>query len=114
MEGTCAALDIDTRILSRLNCPLEELGTLCKKFQVVELSIFGSAVRDDFIQSQSDLDFLVQFEPESHPTFHEFFDLSEALVELTGKKVDLVAKNGLKETIKKEVLAESRVLYARR
>ena len=114
MEGTCAALDIDPRILSRLNCPLEEIERLCREFSVIELSVFGSVVRDDFKQDSSDLDFLVNFEPQSHPTFHEFFDLSEALMELTGKKVDLVAKNGLKETIKKDVLAESRVLYAQR
>jgi predicted nucleotidyltransferase len=63
MSGICATTDIDPRLLERLNCPLEEIAKLCEKFQVSELSVFGSAVRDDFRQENSDIDFLYEFCP---------------------------------------------------
>ena len=42
MNQRGSTLDIDPRILARLNCPLEEIQKLCRKFHVIELSVFGS------------------------------------------------------------------------
>ena len=39
----------------------ESLAEFCRKWRIRELSIFGSALRDDF-GPESDLDFLVSFE----------------------------------------------------
>jgi len=43
----------------------EELRELCRRFHVRRLDLFGSATGDDFDPARSDLDFLVEFEPEA-------------------------------------------------
>jgi predicted nucleotidyltransferase len=43
---------------------LKAIKDLCERYRVKELSIFGSALRNDF-SSASDIDLLVEFEPEA-------------------------------------------------
>jgi predicted nucleotidyltransferase len=44
--------------LSAINLPIESLKTFCQKWQIIEFSVFGSALREDF-RPNSDLDVLV-------------------------------------------------------
>jgi predicted nucleotidyltransferase len=99
--------DVETRI----DLPLAEIAALCRRYQVLELSLFGSALTDDF-GAESDLDLLVAFEPGTRVTFITFGRLEEALESLLGRKVDIVPKGGLKPLIRESVLASARVLYA--
>jgi predicted nucleotidyltransferase len=39
----------------------EEIAELCRKHHVKRLAIFGSAVRDDFDPSRSDVDVVIDF-----------------------------------------------------
>ncbi len=67
------------------------LRSLCDRFGVIKLELFGSAATGDFDEAKSDLDFLVEFQRlESTNSFHQYFDFSHALEDLFGKKVDLV------------------------
>ena len=78
---------------------------------VTELSLFGSAARGT-LRPGSDVDLLVVFEEEAVVTLFTLVDLQTELSELFGRRVDLVPKGGLKQTLKPAVLAEARVLYA--
>ncbi len=91
--------------------PLEQLADLCRKYRVQELSIFGSALRDDF-RPDSDIDLLVEFEPDSHPTLMTLAGMQIELEELLGRDIDLVPKGGLKPLIRQSVLDSSEVLFA--
>lgn len=91
--------------------PTAELDALCRKYGVRELSLFGSALRPDF-HPGSDLDFLVEFEPGSRATFITLGQLEEELEALVGRRVDLVPKQGLKPSIRADVLSSAHVLYA--
>ena len=91
--------------------PIEELRKLCRDFAVRELLLFGSALRADF-REDSDLDLLVEFEPEAHVGFVTLFRLQRELSSLAGRKVDLIPKGGLKPAIRAEVLGQARLLYA--
>lgn len=51
-----------------IDLPMESIKTLCERYQVRELALFGSALGDRF-RSDSDLDFLVEFEPEAQVGF---------------------------------------------
>ena len=51
--------------------PLGEIAELCRRYQVAELSLFGSALRDD-VRAESDVDLLVEFEPDAEIGFLEF------------------------------------------
>lgn len=98
---TSAILNIDPTVL----------GQICAKFHVTELSLFGSAARGT-LRPGSDLDLLVVFEDAATVTLFTLVDLQAELSALFGRHVDLVPKNGLKPTLRSEVLAEARVLYA--
>lgn len=88
----------------------KEIDALCIKYQVEELSLFGSFVRGEENQN-SDIDILVVFKPESSIGLFEYFDLQEELETLLERKVDLVPKGGLKPRLKQQVLKEAEVFY---
>ena len=54
-----------------------ELADLCRRFGVRRLDLFGSAARGDFDPERSDLDFLVEFEPDARTarSLGGYFDL---------------------------------------
>ena len=87
------------------------LAQLCRRYRVRELSIFGSAARDE-LRAGSDIDLLVEFMPEAEVDLVDHAGLMLDLAELLGRKVDLVSKNGLKPLIRDSVLEEARLLYA--
>ncbi len=95
----------------KIELPQEAIAEICKRYQVRELAVFGSAVRDDFTAS-SDIDILVEFQPETVIGIIKFTHMQHELEDIIGRKVDLVSKRGLNPIIRDEVLASSRVLYA--
>lgn len=99
--------------VSPRNLPLSEIEALCRKHQVAELALFGSVV-EDRATAQSDLDFLVTFEPEARIGFLALARLSRELSEVTRRRVDLVPRAGLKDSIREEVLRSREVLFEAR
>lgn len=95
----------------KIDLPQEAIAELCKRHHVRELSVFGSAVRDDFT-ADSDIDILVEFQPGAIVGIIKFTHMQHELEELIGRKVDLVSKRGLNPIIRDEVLGSSKVLYA--
>jgi predicted nucleotidyltransferase len=71
---------------------------LCRRYQVRELSLFGSAARGE-MRPDSDIDLLVEFLPEAEVDLVDHAGLMLDLARLLGRKVDLVSKNGLKPLI---------------
>ncbi|MBI1995987.1 MAG: nucleotidyltransferase family protein [Deltaproteobacteria bacterium] len=94
-----------------LRIPFEELTNFCRRYQVRELALFGSMLRQDY-RSDSDVDLLVSFEPAARVTFLTLARMQRELEALLGRTVDLVPKDGLKPVIRDHVLATARVLYA--
>ena len=76
-------------------------------FQVKEIGIFGSYIRNEQ-NKNSDLDILVEFEEE--PGLFKFIELENYLKTILKVKVDLVMKNALKPQIGRHVLNE--VVYS--
>jgi len=88
------------------------LAEFCRKWRIRELSIFGSALRDDF-GPESDLDFLVSFEPEAPLDFDNLLDMKEELEVRFGREVDLIEKEALRNPWRKyEILRTREVIYA--
>ena len=85
---------------------------LCKKYFIVELSIFGSSLRDDFTQN-SDVDILVSFEQNSKVTLFDIIELENEFSKLLNRKADIVEKESLKNPIRKnKILAAREIIYA--
>ena len=91
--------------------PLEQLAEVCRTYQVRELSVFGSAARGE-LRPDSDIDLLVEFEPDARVGFLRLAEVAEAFGEVLGRPVDLVPKDGLKPLLRPHVLGEARLLYA--
>lgn len=91
--------------------PDVEIAALCRRYQVRELAVFGSYLRDDF-RPDSDIDLLVEFAPEAEIGFLLLSRMGRELSQLLHRPVDLVPKGGLKRTIRDQVLASRKVLYA--
>ena len=94
-----------------LEIPAEPLADFCRRNEVRELALFGSAVTGTFGE-KSDVDFLVTFQPGTRVGFLTLARMQRELEGLLGRKVDLVPKGGLKPVIRDSVLASARVLYA--
>ena len=88
----------------------DQLVEICRRYQVKELSVFGSAVRGE-MRPDSDIDLLVEFLPEARHGLLRHAAAEREFSHLLGRKVDLVPKRGLKRTIRDEVLAQARPIY---
>jgi predicted nucleotidyltransferase len=88
----------------------EELRELCRRFHVQRLDLFGSAAREDFDPARSDLDFLVEFDPQAHEalSLKTFFGLKESLEALFGRSVDLVEPGAIRNPYLKASIERSR------
>jgi predicted nucleotidyltransferase len=95
----------------RINIPAQELADVCRRYHVRRLALFGSALRDDF-RPESDVDVLVEFEPEAHVGFMVLSRLQRELAALLQRPVDVVPRDGLKPLIRESVLSSAEVLYA--
>ena len=90
----------------------DEIAAFCRKWMVVELSLFGSVLRGDF-GADSDVDVLVDFAPGAPWSLFDWVDMIDELRGLFGRKVDLVEKSGLRNPfLRQEILGNREVLYA--
>lgn len=90
----------------------EALAAFCRKWRIRELSLFGSALRDDF-SPESDLDFLVSFEPDSGWDLWDLVDLREGLIAIVNREVDIVVKEALRNPYRRrEILSHREVIHA--
>lgn len=93
----------------------DEIVSLCKRYDVRRLDIFGSATTAEFDIDHSDLDFLVEFKtPEAPPgILSRYLGLAEELEHLLGKPVDLITPQSIRNPYFQRTVENSReVLYA--
>ncbi len=104
-----------TTVLSAISDHADELERLCLAHRVQQLDLFGSAATGHFDPEDSDLDFVVEFQPTETPGARAdaYFGLLEALEELFGRSVDLVIGSAIKNPYFLESVEESRTpVYA--
>jgi len=87
--------------------PRDKIADFCRRHHIRRLSVFGSALRDDFA-ADSDVDVLVEFQKGREPGF-AFFDMQDELAEMLGRKVDLHTPNFLSRYFRDKVLQEAEV-----
>ncbi|OQA46777.1 MAG: Nucleotidyltransferase domain protein [Chloroflexi bacterium ADurb.Bin325] len=74
-----------------LDLSREKLAAFCQRWRVSELSVFGSALRDDF-RPDSDIDMLVAFLPDAAWTLLDHAQMQQELAAMFGRPVDLVTR----------------------
>lgn len=91
----------------------EVIGEVCRRHGVRSLVLFGSAVTEQFDESRSDVDFLVDFKDDLPSRFDAYFGLKEELEDMLSRPVDLVMPSALENPhFAAAILRNSEQLYA--
>ena len=89
----------------------EDLERFCRQYGVKKISLFGSVLRADFCPD-SDVDVLVEFQPEAKPTLFTLSRMQRELSNLLqGREVDLLTPEDLSPYFQEAVLAQAVVQY---
>jgi hypothetical protein len=96
--------------------PLSEqtIQAFCDRWQITELALFGSILRDDFCPD-SDIDLLVTFALEADWGLLDHAKMQQELVSLLNRSVDLVSKRAIERSHnwirRQEILNTAQVIY---
>ena len=97
---------------SQISIPKDALAEFCQKHGIRRLAVFGSALREDF-GPESDIDVLVEFEPDRIPGLLGIAGIELELSEMFGgRKVDLRTPEDLSPYFRQDVLDAAEVQYA--
>ncbi len=88
-----------------------ELAAFCRRHHIRRLSLFGSALRDDF-RPDSDVDLLVEFRPDCSVGLIRLTAIERELSTLLGRKVDLRTPEEISPYFRDEVARSAVVQYA--
>lgn len=89
----------------------EQIEEFCRKWEVREFALFGSVLRDDF-RPDSDVDVLVEFEPDAKASLFDFVRMQDELSGMFGREVDLVEKGAVKNPfVKNHIRHNHRVVF---
>lgn len=92
----------------------DKIADFCRRNHIAKLSFFGSVLRNDF-RPTSDIDVLVEFEPEHVPGLLRLARIERELSALLGnRKVDLRTPQDLSRYFRDEVVATAEIQYAQR
>ena len=95
----------------KVDLPKEKIADFCRRHHIRKLAVFGSALREDF-RHDSDIDVLVEFDPEHTPGLIRLAGMEiELSAVLGGRKVDMNTPLCLSAYFRDEVLAEAEPLY---
>ena len=103
--------------IKNINIPLEKIENFCSCWQVIEFALFGSVLRDDF-RSDSDIDVMVKFDVNAHPTFLNLEEMEIELETIFKRKVDLITRQGIENSRnylrRQEILSSAQIIYEKR
>ncbi len=97
------ALKMTTDQITRI---IQANPQILEKFGVSSLAVFGSVVRGE-ARTDSDLDILVEFHPDSEVGLLEFIDLRDTLSDLLHVRVDLATPEALHPALRETILREA-------
>ncbi len=103
------------RLAAKIGVPMGAIKVFCDRWQVAELALFGSVLREDF-GPDSDIDVLVRFKSERTPGLFGIAAMQRELANLLARRVDLVSRTAIEESRnyirRKAILESARVIHA--
>jgi len=101
----------------KFSIPKAKLAEFCRRWNISELALFGSALREDF-RSDSDVDILVSFALPTRITLFDMAQMQAELKDIFKRDVDLVSKRGLERSRnylrRKQILDSAQVIHVAR
>jgi predicted nucleotidyltransferase len=109
-QQTPAGLTVPPLILTHK----EDIATLCRRYDVRQLALFGSILRADFDSASSDVDVVVEFDsPQGISAARQYFDFKRDLESLLQHPVDLVELAAMEEGRLKRIIERTKLpIYA--
>lgn len=96
----------------QIDIPKADIEGFCRRNHIRRLALFGSVLRNDFTP-ESDVDVLVEFEPDAVPGLFGVARMERELsMILGGRMVDLRTPEDLSRYFRQTVLEEAEVQYA--
>ncbi len=98
---------------TRLPIQLDEqyIAEFCRRHRIKRLSLFGSVLTERF-NDESDVDMLVEFEPDATPSLFDVGGMMQELSDKLGRQVDLRTPADLSRYFRDEVIRDAELLYA--
>ena len=98
-----------------IEIPSDAIADLCNRWQVLELALFGSVLRDDF-GPESDVDVLVRFDPGARHTLLDIVQMQDELSATLGRKADLIERIAVEQSPnyirRRAILQSAETIYA--
>lgn len=98
----------------QIDIPHDRLEAFCTRWQVSELALFGSVLRDDFAPD-SDVDMLVRFRPEARHTLLDLAEMERELGNALGRRTDLVERSAIERSAnyirRRAILGAAETIY---
>ena len=99
----------------QIDIPQAEVASFCRRWQITELALFGSVLREDFRQD-SDVDVLVRFRLGAGHSLFDLGHMEQELARILGRPVDLVERTAVERSRnylrRKSVLDAVQVIHA--
>lgn len=103
--------------ITAIELPMDKIRDFCEQWQVAELALFGSVLRDDF-RPDSDIDILIAFSPTAKRGLTETMQMRDQLQEIFNRKVDLIVKAAIERSEnwlrRKNILESAQTIYVAR
>jgi predicted nucleotidyltransferase len=97
----------------KIHIPRELIIQFCRRWKIVEFSLFGSVLRDDF-RPESDVDVLVTFANDAEWSLLDHVEMQDELKAIFGRNVDLVSRRGIERSrnkMRRKAILESAEIY---
>ncbi len=85
---------VGTTTRTAVALPREAIEAFCHRWQITELALFGSVLGDDF-GPESDVDFLVDFAPDTRWTLFDLAAMEQELAVILDRNVDVVTRRAV-------------------
>jgi uncharacterized protein len=116
--GTCGRINFmgtfNVQINPLLELPVPAIAEFCRRWRISRLEIFGPALGEDF-HPDSDVDFLVTFEPDANWSLFGLVDAEQELARLVGRRADLVERPSVEQSDnwirRRAILSSARDVY---
>ena len=101
-----------TAVKERLQASPSQIADFCQRWNIIELALFGSILRDDF-RPDSDIDILASFAPNTCWNLFDFIQMQEQLETMLGRDVDFTHKQQIKNPFSRAAILETcHIIYS--
>lgn len=116
MTSMLSQLNLDAILRDRLGSDRKTIAEFCNRCKIIEFSLFGSVLRDDFRQTgddPSDIDILVMFSPQNSWNLFDTINMQRELESMFQRSVDFIFKENLENPYRRaEILNTYQIVYA--